>query len=235
LYPFDSLKLRKQVPSAAARGSLFKGVLFKLVLYSPYQSLYMATYTKMRHELVKEGRLKESPTLVYVVSGVTADSVSAVIRLPMEICKQRIQSGFYKNSWEAIQAFLKSPVSQFYCKRLFVAQTLMHDIPFGIVQWSLYETFARQLNVLNDAQWWKPLVVGTVSGGIAALVTTPLDYAKTRTVIGENNTKFYATFKSAVINRKCFDGAVFRVLHVAPSTGVYFAIFNLIFNQVSSN
>lgn len=67
--------------------------------------------------------------------------------------------------------------------------TIMREIPFALIQFPLYERFkvicSQQLN--NNNEPTTPIqaaACGSVAGGIAAALTTPLDVIKTRLMIG---------------------------------------------------
>ena len=64
--------------------------------------------------------------------------------------------------------------------------TIMREIPFSLIQFPLYEYFklavSRKFN--RPTTSYEAALCGSVSGGIAAALTTPLDVIKTRLMIG---------------------------------------------------
>jgi hypothetical protein len=68
--------------------------------------------------------------------------------------------------------------------------TLARDVPFSAIYWSSLEPIRRALlppdaGRASHAQIiWANFAAGTVGGGLAAAVTTPLDVVKTRTQVG---------------------------------------------------
>jgi solute carrier family 25 S-adenosylmethionine transporter 26 len=64
--------------------------------------------------------------------------------------------------------------------------TILREIPFALVQFPIYE----YLKVVVSRQFertitsYEAALCGSISGGIAAAITTPLDVIKTRLMIG---------------------------------------------------
>lgn len=230
LYPIDTLKCRRQsgfVDIWKFKG-MYSGLIPKLVLYAPYQALYMFAYTSAREQLF--------PTLgafAFPVAGVLADLAGSPIRVPMEVVKQRMQAGVYKSSIKAVKSILASPRSQLIEPKIFIAQTLFHDLPYGLVQWTAYELLYRSDSLSSLPRNISPVVVGTFAGALAAFLTTPLDVVKTRIVTRPAE---YTGIAQAILKiskeegmRTFSRGCIFRVLHIAPGSGLYFGIFSLLY------
>ena len=223
LYPIDTLKTRLQVgllrPSSLT--GLYAGLVPKLVLYGPYQSLYMAVYTSSR-----EVTQKRFPgPLGFMIAGASAELTASVIRVPMEVVKQRMQAG----DKDGVVKIL-SRVGVRGWMSLWRAQTLFHDLPYGVFQWGLYEVIVRNMEISSPSVW---LGAGVIAGGTAAFLTTPLDVIKTRIITRsvEYHTP-YQTFQEIYKNEGVAvfsKGAFLRVLHVAPATGIYFFLFNSLY------
>ncbi|KAF4701737.1 hypothetical protein FOZ62_021630 [Perkinsus olseni] len=240
LYPADTLKCRVQAGvahrSAVTVSTLYRGLLPKLVLYVPYQSLYMTSYQFYRRTFADSVVAEKHPLLTTGAAGALAEMTGACIRLPMEVMKQRMQTGRYANLREALRSTVKSPL-RFINGRIFVAQTILHDIPFGIIQWTAFETVSTQVERNRTAVTagpWSHLVAGTLSGSIAALLTNPMDVVKTR-VVTSPHSEGTPAIKNVIRSvhaesgfRGFFRGSLLRLLHVAPSNGVYLALFSFL-------
>jgi solute carrier family 25 S-adenosylmethionine transporter 26 len=65
--------------------------------------------------------------------------------------------------------------------------TVLREIPFSLIQFPLWErlkvTWSR--SQATPIQPWQSTVCGAFAGGVAALMTTPLDVAKTRIMLAE--------------------------------------------------
>lgn len=67
--------------------------------------------------------------------------------------------------------------------------TIMREIPFSLIQFPLYEYLKLNISKIFDRQTtsYEAALCGSISGGIAAALTTPLDVMKTRLMIGSVN------------------------------------------------
>jgi solute carrier family 25 (mitochondrial S-adenosylmethionine transporter), member 26 len=236
LFPADTIKCRLQFGrdwrTAVQLRGMYNGLVPKLLLYGPYQSVYMSVYTQSRDWLSSTGG---SSLYVYALSGVFAELAGSVVRLPMEVIKQRMQSGRIKSNSE-LWSLIRSNPMMFYSRRNFCAQTLLHDIPGGMIHWMVYETTKRR-----SKEYGMDGVMAAVSGGIAgtftAILVTPLDVVKTRIVTNaESGPKTHATIRGTVgaiwsENPRFFlRGWQARVAHIAPNSALYMFLFNKFYN-----
>jgi hypothetical protein len=244
LYPLDTWKSRRQARRFGALGEfkdlwtvrgMFRGLLPKLALYTPYQAIYMAAYVRARDELISKGC---TGSFAFVGAGVVAEICGSAIRLPMEVAKVRLQVGLYRNSWHALTDFCKSPLS-FY--RLFVPQTLTHDCIYSAFSWYLFESTRQKLFILrgvDELPALENMLLGTFVGGCSALATTPLDVIKTRMITapeGRTPAGVWITVRTIMSEegaRAFGRGAVLRMAHVAPSYGLYMALYEVIKMQI---
>lgn len=66
--------------------------------------------------------------------------------------------------------------------------TIMREIPFSLIQFPLYEkmkTVLKSRLLQRDPYSFEAAFCGSISGGIAAGLTTPLDVVKTRIMLGK--------------------------------------------------
>lgn len=245
LYPLDTWKSRRQALRLVdSRGvwtvaGMYRGFAPKMVLYMPYQAVYMAVYVRARDTLVTYSVCPKPVS--FVLAGVTAEVVGAVIRLPMEVAKVRLQLGLYKNTWSAAVDFARRPRVLF---RNFVPQTLMHDCLYSATSWLVYETTRQRVFAgrgVGELHSHESLAIGTVTGAVSALVTTPCDVLKTR-VIAEVSNRRASTKLRAVISdiwrtegpRVLWRGAWLRMAHLAPSHGMYMWMYEMAKTQIAT-
>ena len=214
----------------------------KLLLYFPYQSTYQVIYSKSKE--VTSPYLPR--TLAFGVSGAAADIGASVIRLPMEVIKQRMQSGAYTSLRHSLKSiFAEEGLVMFY-KNAFIPQTLLHDAPFSAIGWICYETCMDASGDRTTFSAQKSLLLGALAGTIAATATCPCDVIKTRILTAKRDPKcnwnftpppkgvdcsikgVAATYKEILATEgrsAFFRGLVPRILHIVPSHAMYMLLF----------
>lgn len=101
-----------------------------------------------------------------------------LIMTPFDTVKQRMQLGYSKNILHCFNSVItKEGVRALYIS---LPTTLVMNIPYGCVMVSINESLRKILSSDEKNQAITNLVAGAVAGGIAALVTNPLDVVKTR-------------------------------------------------------
>jgi len=226
LFPMDTMKARIQFGKSVHTKNLFRGLGPKILLYAPYQSVYMTTYTVARDAFVPV--LPSS--LGFAAAGVCAELAGSVIRVPMETIKQRMQTGSIVGVRNLTSLVLSNPLS-FYHSRNFVAQTFVHDLPFGIVHWMVYEKLKRDEHLSAG-------IAGALAGTITSILTVPCDVIKTRMITRGHTEDNYKTVLSTVRAMKqegarvWFRGWLPRVMHIAPSSALYMIIFDTLYKTL---
>lgn len=134
-----------------------------------------------------------TPGLNHMLSASGGEFVSCLIRVPTEVVKSRTQTGAYgagsSSLTTAINTLRYEGVRGFY--RGF-GITIAREIPFTSIQFPLYEWLKRTLSTqyLEGRRPNSPeaAVCGSIAGGIAAALTTPLDVVKTRVMLEARQT-----------------------------------------------
>ncbi|TPP51268.1 Mitochondrial carrier family protein [Leishmania donovani] len=208
-------QLRYQYAGQWTPGHIYGGLPVKLLFYVPYQATYVSSYNFAQRTLEAAGRegedaaCRRSKNYVWhtVASAVFAEAVSAGLRVPMETMKMRIQSAAASGSLHALRQLWRQGLAS--CVRLAVPQTLMHDIPYSIIQWVVYETLRpwtqqwkeravqqgrgaelaatsaapKSFWTLYGAELARTFLSGGFSGLLASVLTAPLDNIRTRVVV----------------------------------------------------
>jgi solute carrier family 25 iron transporter 28/37 len=117
------------------------------------------------------------------MTGATAAFSHDLIMTPFDTIKQRMQLGYYKNIFHCIREVNR--VEGFRSFYLSLPTTLAMNLPQGSIVIAVNESM-RKMFLGRNSDPKAPLSVtaslisGSVAGGVAALITTPMDVIKTR-------------------------------------------------------
>jgi solute carrier family 25 S-adenosylmethionine transporter 26 len=110
------------------------------------------------------------------VAGPVSECVASVVRVPIELIKQRMQVSGDPLRKAALKVYREGGSAWWGTTRVVYrgyAATVTREVPFALVQMTLFETLATQ-------KGWSSIVAGFVAGSIGGVVTTPMDVIKTR-------------------------------------------------------
>ena len=211
LYPIDTLKTRLQSSkgfqaSGGFRG-IYSGVGSAALGAAPGAAFFFVTYeaTKL---LLQERRLvnghhtdidsqKWLEPLEQMAAASAGEVAACAVRVPTEVVKQRAQALQYRSSFSALQAILaqRQAVGTLgVWKELYRGWsiTVMREVPFTVIQFPLWESMKEWRRWTQGREYVTALesaVFGSLAGGIAAAVTTPLDVLKTRMMLSKDKQK----------------------------------------------
>ncbi|ODQ80503.1 hypothetical protein BABINDRAFT_160777 [Babjeviella inositovora NRRL Y-12698] len=200
-----------------ARG-LYGGYTAALGGSFPSTAIFFVTYESTKRKMINEWGVNDS--VAYLTAGFLGDFAASFWYVPSEVLKTRLQlQGRYNNphfksgyNYRGLGDALRTIVTQEGSSTLFYGykHTLARDLPFSALQFAFYEKF-RQLAFdfskpagapakIQDAELSivHELATGAAAGGLAGIITTPLDVIKTRIQTqNPNATSKTATPKSA--------------------------------------
>jgi solute carrier family 25 S-adenosylmethionine transporter 26 len=141
-------------------------------------------------------QLATSPALTHMTSASIGEAMACLVRVPTEVLKSKMQTNAIGTSTlsSTLQLVLSEKDGRAFASNVFgglyrgYGITLLREVPFAFIQFPLYE----KLKVLvGEYQGYttSPLqaaACGSISGGIAAGLTTPLDVIKTRLMLGSD-------------------------------------------------
>lgn len=117
------------------------------------------------------------------LTGATATFSHDLIMTPFDTIKQRMQLGFYKSFSHCVREVTRvEGVRAFFTS---LPTTLMMNLPHGSIVIGVNETMRKYFLSRRNSKSDKlsvsdSLISGSVAGGVAAMITTPLDVVKTR-------------------------------------------------------
>ncbi|KAJ7704977.1 mitochondrial carrier domain-containing protein [Mycena rosella] len=187
-FPIDTIKTRLQAPQGFSRAGGFKGIYKGVgsvgVGSAPGAAVFFAAYDTLKHNSPLPAHLEP---VTHMVSASIAEIAACLVRVPTEVIKTRAQTSSYgpgQSSLAAAKFVLSSNGWPGFYRGF--GSTIMREIPFTSIQFPLYELLKSRLSRIVQR---KPLyaheaaVCGSIAGGVAAALTTPLDVLKTRVML----------------------------------------------------
>lgn len=227
LFPLDTLKTRLQsqhgfLQSGGFKG-LYKGLYPVLIGSAPTAALFFVSYESIKANVQPLMDVKYHP-FVHMGAASFSEMVACLIRVPVEVLKQRKQALLLDRGKFDIKFLYRGYWS-----------TVFRDMPFSLIQFPLWEYFKDiwHLYVERDIYPIESAVCGSLSGAIAATFTTPLDVAKTRIMLASKTTQS-SQLKLAMMLRGIyadrginglFAGVGYRVMWITLGGFIFFGAY----------
>lgn len=242
LYPMDTIKTQVQASTLN-----FPEVIAKLPQIG-VQGLYRGSIPAVLGQFSSHGLrtgifeasklvlVKFAPTLPDIQVQSAASFCSTVlgtaVRIPCEVLKQRLQAGIFDNVGEAIVGTWQQDGLKGFFRG--TGATLCREVPFYVAGMGLYAESKKAFQQLlgRELEPWETILVGALSGGLAAVATTPFDVMKTRTMTAPQGRPVSMSLVAFSILRHegpigLFKGAVPRFFWIAPLGAMNFAGYEL--------
>jgi len=226
LFPLDTIKTRLQSPLGFAKSGGFRGVYSGLSTAAlgsaPTAALFFCAYESTKKILNNMPVISAFQPGVHMLSAATGEIMACIIRVPVEVVKQRQQAGVHSSSYRT---------------------TVLREIPFAFIQFPLWEwtkkTWSKRQN--RDVSPWQSSICGAFSGGIAAAVTTPLDVAKTRIILANKTCpdasgNFASVLRNVYIAQGVkgwFAGIVPRVMWISIGGAIFLGVYDKTLSAIS--
>ncbi|XP_008783716.1 mitochondrial substrate carrier family protein C-like isoform X1 [Phoenix dactylifera] len=242
MHPIDTIKTRVQASTLSFPELISK--LPQIGLQGLYRGSIPAILGQFSSHGLRTGIFEASklvlinvaPTLpdfqVQSLSSFCSTILGTAVRIPCEVLKQRLQAGIFDNVGEAIVGTMRQDGLKGFFRG--TGATLCREVPFYVAGMGLYaEAKKAAQNLLNrDLEPWETVIVGALSGGLAAVITTPFDVMKTRMMTAPQGRPISMQMVAFSILRKegpsgLFKGAVPRFFWIAPLGAMNFAGYEL--------
>jgi len=229
-------------PSGAAKiipgiASLYRGVFGAAsgagIAIGAYFAIYSTT-TRLLDVHVKPRFKNVPPGAIAFTAGAIAAAGGSFVKVPLAVCIRSVQAGVYPNVVNASRQIVKAAGP----RGLFTGflPTFLEDVPDMAVKFACYETL-RQLH--SKMKKGKPstaqedLVLGGISGSVAAAATTPLDVIKTTMMCSAASRPSVmgacrSVWAKGLGPKAFFTGVGARSLSNGINTAVFFAFFEAI-------
>ncbi|XP_042511636.1 S-adenosylmethionine mitochondrial carrier protein-like [Macadamia integrifolia] len=242
LHPVDTMKTRVQastlsfpelvskLPQIGVKG-LYRGSIPAILGQFSSHGLRTGVFEASKLVLVNV-----APTLpeiqVQSVASFCSTILGTAVRIPCEVLKQRLQAGIFNNVGEAVGGTLRQDGLKGFFRG--TGATLFREVPFYVAGMGLYaesKKVAQQL-LKRDLEPWETIVVGALSGGFAAVVTTPFDVMKTRMMTAPQGLPVSMSMVVySILHQEgplgLFKGALPRFFWIAPLGAMNFAGYEL--------
>ncbi|KAF8157894.1 mitochondrial carrier domain-containing protein [Crassisporium funariophilum] len=239
-FPIDTIKTRLQSSQGFRRAGgfsgVYKGVGSVVVGSAPGAAAFFSTYETMKKTLPFAETLAP---VNHMLSASVAEVAACLIRVPTEVIKTRMQTSTYgavgSSSFSAARLVLANNGLKGFYRGFGI--TVMREIPFTSIQFPLYELFKLKLSRKVNR---KPLyaheaaICGSIAGGFAAALTTPLDVLKTRVMLDvrdsskEKLPSLLTRFKTIYVtegSKALFAGVIPRTLWISAGGAVFLGVY----------
>jgi len=219
MHSLDTVKTRQQgdvtfPPKYASMGSsyatiyrqeglfrgLYSGVTPAFLGSFPGTVIFFGVYEFTKRLMLDWGI---NPNLAYLSGGFFADFAASIVYVPSEVLKTRLQlQGRYNNphfhsgyNYRGTTDAFRTIVRQEGYSALFhgYKATIFRDLPFSALQFAFYEqeqALAKEWVGKRDIGLGLEILTAATAGGMAGVITCPLDVVKTRiqTQVNPENT-----------------------------------------------
>jgi len=201
LYPLDTLKTRLQSSHGFLRAGgfngVYKGIGSAIVGSAPGAALFFVTYDGIKRQLSGPDPSHAEGPGVHMLAASVGEVAACAVRVPTEVVKQRAQAGQHPSSLTALTSILATRHTIGFVgmwRELYRgwAITIMREVPFTVIQFPLWEGMKqwaasgnREGQRRGEVTGLQSALFGSLSGAVAAGLTTPLDVLKTRLMLSK--------------------------------------------------
>uniref|UniRef100_A0AAX7VX14 Mitochondrial S-adenosylmethionine carrier protein n=1 Tax=Astatotilapia calliptera TaxID=8154 RepID=A0AAX7VX14_ASTCA len=188
LFPLDTIKTRLQSQQGFYKAGGFRGIYAGVpsaaVGSFPNAAAFFVTYEYTKALLGTGGvfALPHVAPVTHMLAASLGEVVACLIRVPTEVVKQRAQASLSSSTYNILLATLREEGVRGLYRGY--GSTVLREIPFSLVQFPLWEYLKHRVKASYVFTLLSAFVCLSV-GAVAALVTTPLDVAKTRIMLAK--------------------------------------------------
>lgn len=206
------------IEEGVTRG-LYGGYTAAMLGSLPSAGIFFYSYEWTKRLLIDDWGWND--TTSHLIAGFTGDFVSSIVYVPSEVLKSRLQlqgrfnnghfySGYnYHNLRDAIRTIVR--IEGYGALYFGYRATLVRDLPFSALQFAFYEKFRQwafklegKLSQHHDLSIANEILAGAAAGGLAGIITTPLDVIKTRLQTQQQQPSSAASSKTSVTHSNTF-------------------------------
>jgi solute carrier family 25 S-adenosylmethionine transporter 26 len=135
--------------------------------------------------------------MIHMAAGSLGETAGCLIRVPVEVVKQRAQAKHFKSSKDAFMNIVRSNNGLQFIREMYrgAGITLLREIPFTMIQFPLWEALkvwhvsrnrvpgGLDVEARENIGAVPSALYGSFAGAVGAALTTPLDVLKTRLML----------------------------------------------------
>ncbi|KAI2467652.1 mitochondrial carrier [Annulohypoxylon bovei var. microspora] len=214
----------------------------------------------------EDGQTWEAPA-EHMLAASLGEVAACAVRVPTEVVKQRAQAGLHGGSSAAALGAILTRFPAIgltgVWRELYRGWgiTVMREVPFTVIQFPLWEalkgwgrrrklggvTSSERISVSGsgsvkggavEVSAGESALYGSVSGAVAAGVTTPLDVLKTRVMLSKEREKVFTVLKDLLRNhgvRPFFAGIGPRVMWISAGGAIFLGSYQWAVNALQGN
>ncbi|KAL0277875.1 UNVERIFIED_CONTAM: hypothetical protein PYX00_005001 [Menopon gallinae] len=245
LYPLDTIKTRLQSPLGFRKAGAFKGVyngvILALVGSVPASAIFFCTYNSIINYLKKE-KSGWSDFWINVAAAAHAEISAAIVRVPIEMVKQRKQVSSTKviPSHVIVREVIRHEGIRGLYRGFSFTSTVAREIPFAALQFPMWE-YLKKILMKKRQRGLTGLEIafcGAAAGAVSGALTTPMDVIKTRTMLAKTEDAIrYGRMLNVHMAREVYNergipgflaGMVPRVLWITIGGFIYFGVYEFV-------
>lgn len=185
-----------------------------------------------------------SEPLEHMAAASAGEVAACAVRVPTEVIKQRAQALQQSSSISTLRHILsqRSTIGVLGVWREMYrgwSITIMREVPFTIIQFPFWEglkEWRRRTSGQQGVSGGESAVFGSVSGAVAAGVTTPLDVLKTRMILARERVSVMGMLAKVLREsgpRAFFAGMGPRVLWISAGGAVFLGSYQWAWNMMA--
>ncbi|KAI1348568.1 mitochondrial carrier domain-containing protein [Xylaria sp. FL0043] len=196
----------------------------------------------------------------HMVAASLGEVAACAVRVPTEVVKQRAQAGHHGGSSAgALRAILGQYGTIGFAgvwRELYRGWgiTVMREVPFTVIQFPLWEALKgwgrrrkqgaglssapSSSTTVADVGAGESALYGSISGAVAAGITTPLDVLKTRVMLSKERESVFRVLRDLFANhgvRPFFAGIGPRVAWISAGGAIFLGSYQWAVNALQSN
>ena len=225
--------------------NFYAGLGVTMIGSMPSVGLYFGVYSYCKQRFASTSWGRRHQTASIALSAAIGNTVASATRVPYEVMKQHLQTGYYDSTWSLFRDMVQHPntIPHLLFPKGGIWIQMIRDVPYAVVTLLLYESLQQHFRNRNTGRHSKtapPLVakspfrdalLGGFAGGVGSWVTNPMDVIKTRLQTDHHNIYGGSVLQCATTVWKeggasaFLRGSIPRLVHKVPANAFFFLFY----------